>query len=147
MIVIMRDAVMPECCNTCVCSEGYGCGITGTLMKTKEMELRPDWCPLEKAKPCEDAVRREDVVNFLCDWICAPGVRCNESSDKCGCIRGIKALPSAQPERKKGKWTAEDCHAMTYKYCCSSCRAHHRARYDFCPTCGADMRGDSNGSD
>ena len=45
-----------------------------------------------------DPVERQDVIEFLCDWICAPGVRCNESSDKCGCIRGIKALPSAQPE-------------------------------------------------
>jgi hypothetical protein len=53
--------------------------------------------------------------------------------------------PSAQPMRKKGKWTTEDCHAATYKYCCSNCKAHHRARYDFCPSCGADMRGDHNG--
>lgn len=55
-------------------------------------------------EPCEDAVNRKDVINFLCDWICAPMVRCNESGNKCGCIRGIKALPSAQPERKSGKW-------------------------------------------
>ena len=54
----------------------------------------------------------------------------------------IAQLPSAQPERKKGKWTIEDCHAATYPYCCSNCTAHHRARYDFCPTCGADMRGE-----
>lgn len=47
-------------------------------------------------------------------------------------------------KRKKGKWTIEDCHAATYKYCCSNCKAHHRARYDFCPSCGADMKGDPN---
>lgn len=61
MIVIMRDAIMPDCCNTCVCSEGYGCGITGTIMTTKDMESRPDWCPLEEVEPCEDAVSRADV--------------------------------------------------------------------------------------
>ena len=40
---------------------------------------------------------------------------------------------------KTGKWTIEDVHSATYKYCCSECKAHHRARYDFCPTCGAKM--------
>lgn len=45
----------------------------------------------------------------------------------------------ALQEQKTGKWTIEDCHAATYKYCCSECNAHHRARYDFCPTCGTRM--------
>lgn len=53
----------------------------------------------------------------------------------------ILAVPSAEPERKTGRWTIEDCHSATYKYCCSECGAHHRAMYDFCPHCGADMRG------
>ena len=56
----------------------------------------------------------------------------------------LRDLPSAQPERTRGKWTIEDCHAATYKYCCSNCKAHHRARYDFCPSCGADMRNDQD---
>lgn len=52
----------------------------------------------------------------------------------------IKDLPSidAVPV-KHGRWTIEDCHSATYKYCCSICGAHHRARYDYCPTCGACM--------
>ena len=55
---------------------------------------------------------------------------------------GDTMTQSAQPERKKGKWTIEDCHAVTYRYCCSVCKAHHRARYAYCPSCGADMRGE-----
>ena len=51
----------------------------------------------------------------------------------------IEGLPSAEPEQKRGKWTHEDCHAMTYKYCCSNCNAHHRAMYNYCPSCGARM--------
>ena len=54
-------------------------------------------------------------------------------------------LPSAQQERKKGKWI--------FKYCvwfCSECGDSptkgmgyvqgHDELYDFCPHCGADMR-------
>ena len=53
-------------------------------------------------------------------------------------VRGVEYVkPTA------GVWTREDCHAATYPYCCSNCKAHHRALYDFCPTCGADMRGNN----
>lgn len=51
-------------------------------------------------------------------------------------FKAIENVPSAQ---RTGRWTIEDCHATTYKYCCSNCKAHHRARYDFCPSCGAEM--------
>lgn len=102
MIVIMRDAVMPECCNTCVCSEGYGCGITGTLMETKEMESRPDWCPLEEVEPCEDAVSRKDVVKFLNDWMSALDSNCHHQSmaDLKIIKNDFENLPSVTPKQR-----------------------------------------------
>lgn len=51
----------------------------------------------------------------------------------------IEDMADDLTDQKTGKWMIEDCHAATYKYCCSECNAHHRARYDFCPTCGARM--------
>ena len=57
----------------------------------------------------------------------------------------LEQLPSAQPERKTGKWTIYDRHTMLYQYICSECGAYHRAMYDFCPTCGAEMRGETDG--
>lgn len=48
-------------------------------------------------------------------------------------------LPPVQP--RKGKWILDNPHSEIYRYACSECHAHHRARYDFCPSCGADMRG------
>lgn len=54
----------------------------------------------------------------------------------------VSGLPTvdAVPVRH-GRWTIEDCHAATYWYCCSNCTAHHRARYAYCPSCGAVMDG------
>ena len=54
----------------------------------------------------------------------------------------IKALPSAQPERKKGEWRLFDGQNW---YRCSECGAVRRQisfMENFCPNCGADMRGE-----
>lgn len=58
------------------------------------------------------------------------------------CILRVKGAPTvdAVPVRH-GRWTIEDCRAATYRYCCSNCTAHHRARYAYCPSCGAVMDG------
>lgn len=51
----------------------------------------------------------------------------------------IEQLPSAQPERKQGKWTSEEA--------CEFCGFQPWYENDihtlsYCPNCGADMRGD-----
>ena len=61
----------------------------------------------------------------------------------------LRTVPSAQPERKKGKWIEFPNH-MAYK--CSECgriiqttdgRRNVSKHYPFCH-CGADMRGEDN---
>jgi len=59
------------------------------------------------------------------------------------CEDVIQALPSAQP--RNGKWLKEMIGATPYKYRCSKCNKYSRAMYDFCPNCGADMRGGEDG--
>ena len=68
----------------------------------------------------------------------------------------IKDLPSAQPERNRGKWVyAEDEYGID-GYHCNQCGffvpwdyAHkfinYIEDYHFCPNCGADMRGEQDG--
>ena len=59
----------------------------------------------------------------------------------------IENLPSAEPERKKGKWIFEECKGNTY-FRCSECGEIVASafmgfpRYEYCPMCGADMRGE-----
>jgi len=49
-------------------------------------------------------------------------------------------LPSAQPERKKGEWSDG------YRWQrCSLCKQTGKKSWNYCPNCGADMRGEQDG--
>ena len=63
----------------------------------------------------------------------------------------LMRLPSAQPERKKGEWIDQDDGAY-YPVECSECRKiplfdvyGDYILSNFCPNCGAKMKGDTNG--
>ena len=69
-------------------------------------------------------------------------------------IEDMKELPSAQPEQRKGKWI--ETHERTLfsnpdsiTYVCSECGYRQYTLYgtppitNFCPNCGADMRGET----
>ena len=46
-----------------------------------------------------------------------------------------------QPERKKGKWIETDSHEPCW-YKCDQCGRLHDFLDNYCPNCGADMRGE-----
>ena len=60
-------------------------------------------------------------------------------------IDAINALPSVQPEQKKGKWIDEGQYAeghSEHAYYCSQCEEHYIGwigEFNFCPNCGAKM--------
>lgn len=54
-------------------------------------------------------------------------------------IERVQALPST--DRPQGEWTQNVFRSDIYRYECSNCKAHHRTRYDYCPSCGARMKG------
>ena len=62
-------------------------------------------------------------------------------------VEGVmELLPSAQPERKKGKWIEHNPHnwGLGIIYECSECGYEMDCEEpNYCPSCGADMRGES----
>ena len=57
----------------------------------------------------------------------------------------LEQLPSAQPERKKGKWingVCDQCGSHAPYWAMAS--TYYRS--SFCPNCGADMRGEQDDS-
>jgi rubrerythrin len=73
---------------------------------------------------CDDLISRQAAIDAL------------------DCINGVeevlKSLPSAEPERKTGKWMDTDNYYQRWK--CSVCGCHTRdAKPPYCSHCGARM--------
>ena len=55
-------------------------------------------------------------------------------------LEAYKMAISALSEPKQGEWVKDEITERSkgaYKYKCSICEAYHRARYNYCPSCGA----------
>ena len=105
-----------------------------------------------KQEPCEDAIRREAVINALdkhCDTVCEYSKA--QRSVMCGaCSLGtafdvIEALPSVQPKAKTGKWISREKNGTKLpfwgRYECSEC-GECASNSKYCPNCGCQMEGD-----
>ena len=59
----------------------------------------------------------------------------------------LRLAISALMERKNGRWIDEtfEPHGLVfYPYRCDQCGEHNNIPSDYCPFCGADMRGKNN---
>ena len=69
--------------------------------------------------------------------------------------QAIMGVPSAQQERKTGEWIVQDDGWDGVYYECSCCKeaftlidgTPSENLYNFCPNCGADMRGEEDETD
>ena len=98
----------------------------------------------------DDLISRQAAIDALADMHC--------KSDEDGYVwiirsdawARIDALPSAQPERKTGHWIKTARWGRVYY--CDQCRNYldfdgvnaGRGSTNFCPNCGADMRGEQD---
>lgn len=99
-----------------------------------------------------DCISRQAAI----DAICTEGTRLERNGTvamveiKQWCVGILEALPSAQPERKTGHWIKTARWGRVYY--CNQCRNYldfdgvnaGRGSTNFCPNCGADMRGEQN---
>lgn len=93
-----------------------------------------------------DYIKREDAIKAICDSI---PHSCNMEDCEFGCIATtLLPIPAADVvERKHGKWL--DVTTLDNEFICWVCsECRHGADfvyepYNYCPNCGADMRGES----
>ena len=90
----------------------------------------------KKGKTMDDLIRRQQAINALSTITMYKGSIPFDTA-----VMRIEQLPSAQPELKKGKWIRNGW-AIT----CSECGYDmpYTVR-NYCPNCGADMRGEQDG--
>ena len=119
--------------------------VDGYKIKTYEII-----CDAPTVEPCEDAVSRADMLETFSElfdiWDDYPNMikEFGKTYDK------LRQLPPVTPQ-KKGKWTIHydtwgDAITTISRYKCSECGKFDYDIDDFCPNCGADMRGDEDGN-
>ena len=92
-----------------------------------------------------DLIRREDVLAVLCFSQETGQMVCGDLRKL---LEEIKAIPSAEPERKKGEWCRHYTRPNVYEdlyWHCSACgykcgEDYANVYYYYCPNCGAYMR-------
>ena len=83
--------------------------------------MRFDWCKANLHTACEE--HKYDHCEM-----------CNIArSYQHGYETGQEDMP------KTGEWILTPMLSDNYRYECSNCMSHHRARYDYCPSCGSRM--------
>lgn len=96
-----------------------------------------------EVKEMDDLIRREYAIGVIEGWFQKIGLNPEI------CVDAIKALPSEKTELKNGKWIPQDHNKKTgcvttlmfYYPKCSECGHTGEFGMNFCPQCGADMRG------
>ena len=94
-------------------------------------------------KMSEDLIRRGDAIKAIKDNSYAGDDDYIEINGY-GAIEDIKALPSA--DRPQGYWFYS-WSIFSRGYECTNCHKKAIEEYDFCPNCGARMKGADDGAD
>ena len=96
-----------------------------------------------------DLIRRKDAIDYFVTNIGvvdADGYAVDDYDERVKIwTERFSGIPSVEPERKHGEWIKEKendvlCHCSTCGYKVAS--ALSNLFYNFCPHCGADMRGE-----
>lgn len=115
----------------------------------EQTELNPSYNSIKtELKPCEDCVSREEVLNLF-----RPSEELQDSTLSKHWFdfvsKYINKIPPVKPQPPKGKWIVieddlDGINFPSFSCECSECGADFSWKPDFCPNCGADMRGDAD---
>ena len=106
--------------------------------------------PIEELKDytdmaCEDAISKKEVFSILTRLMTEAGkdgkLILSDAKEMIG------ELPSVAPLRQVGEWMFTTHYATSYRVCpiCNCQRIDDNSTgWNFCPNCGADMRGDAD---
>lgn len=93
----------------------------------------------------DDYIKREAFLKTWCESYCRPKQNCRED---CSFYDAITQFPSADVrENKRGKWVRPNDNPFVKPKCsvcgmsCFGLHAFDCDESEFCPSCGADMRG------
>ena len=100
---------------------------------------------LLKQEPCEDAISRQAVLDMAYDMSEIDGEHFTEPCMVVE-VEDIEKLPPVTTVREHGEWIERidrddynDYEHIWYE--CTKCHRDADRPFDFCPRCGADMRG------
>ena len=103
-------------------------------------------CKIGLEQTMSDLIRREDVMALAKD-ICVPHKDGYVHKHRCVDALDVMELPSAEHKRKSGKWVKNKTESVLW-YCSECDYGYYESTliadtlYNFCPNCGADMRGE-----
>ena len=94
---------------------------------------------MSEIKPWREYIGKHDAYMIMCDVL---DVLCEKEAIKKTVYERLKQAPSA--DRPRGKWVYHKDNMPCVRWDRWECdQCHNRTEYisDYCPNCGADMRG------
>ncbi len=98
----------------------------------------------DEDRTTDDTIYRQQAIDAICKAcsLTADYHKCDgypEGSTWCEELVALREIPSAQLERKKGKWLVDEDGNMECPFCGNTCGFGN-----YCNECGADLRGERN---
>ena len=108
--------------------------------------------PVTSAQPatsCSEFPNNSDAISRQAAIDAVQNRHMMLSKEKVLLVNDLEKLPSAQPERAMGTWMPDTMCYYEERFICSECKGNYKVdtcmgnpMWNFCPNCGADMRGE-----